>query len=472
MIADAAQIRHLTPRFADAVRLRARKRAKLWLHLFLFVLIGCQLALAFGLFDSYRIFIRVASFAISLVALVLIPGRALPHPSIKPAILILAIVTISILHPTTNNLMAGLAQIMMYVAILAPLFWVSRLRLDVNDFKRVVLVLWAFHSLSAGVGVLQVYYPGQFDSNLSSAYSTLDPGYVSSLQITLATGERVFRPMGLTDIPGGAATAGFYAVVFSMGFLLAFQRYWMKALCVVSIMLGMIVIYMSQIRVTLIMTAICMVGYCLMLAWRRRAANVGVLLVSLAVIVYASFMVAATVGGESVGQRLSSLVDDSPTNVYYKNRGIFVEQTITELLPQYPLGAGLGRWGMMSVYFADADPTNAGLYAEIQWTGWLLDGGVLLIMAYALALLVASLSVFKMIRQEKQLPNDLWLWTLLILAYNCGVFAVTFSFPIFMSQSGLEFWFLNAALFSAVRSVTHKPGEVRFRSETLSPRHR
>jgi hypothetical protein len=462
LVADAPQIFQQL-RVDDARDARGDKRARFWLHLFLLVLIGCQLSLAYGLFDRYRMFMRIAVFAISVIALVLVPGRALPHPSIKPALLVLVIVVLSLLHPGTHSPTSGVAQIIMYVSILAPLFWVTRLRVCVNDFKRVVLILWAFHTLSAGVGVLQIYFPGQFESNLSSVYSEMDPGYVESLQIKLANGEKIFRPMGLTDVPGGAATAGFYAVLFSMGFLLNFKRYWQKTACVMSLMLGMMVIYLSEIRVTLIMTAICMVGFCLMLAVRKRVAYVSSLLTALAVIVYASFLLAATVGGETITQRLSTLVEESPTTVYYKNRGIFVEQTIIDLLPQYPLGAGLGRWGMMSVYFSDSsDPDREPLYAEIQWTGWLLDGGVLLIFAYTFALAVAIHTVHKMVRHEGSLPDDLWLWVLLILAYNVGVFAVTFSYPIFMSQSGLEFWFLNAVLFAAVRSVTHGRDQRRF----------
>jgi hypothetical protein len=39
----------------------------------------------------------------------------------------------------------------------------------------------------------------------------------------------------------------------------------------------------------------------------------------------------------------------------------------------------------------------------------------------------------------------------MLVAYNIGALAWTFTYPLFMSQNGLEFWILNAALFVAAR---------------------
>ncbi len=44
---------------------------------------------------------------------------------------------------------------------------------------------------------------------------------------------------------------------------------------------------------------------------------------------------------------------------YQENRGGFVAQTFGELLDRYPLGAGLGRWGMMQIYFANPDKVES-----------------------------------------------------------------------------------------------------------------
>ena len=40
---------------------------------------------------------------------------------------------------------------------------------------------------------------------------------------------------------------------------------------------------------------------------------------------------------------------------YQENRGIFLTYTLQELLYEYPFGAGIGRWGMMSAYFGEPD---------------------------------------------------------------------------------------------------------------------
>jgi len=37
----------------------------------------------------------------------------------------------------------------------------------------------------------------------------------------------------------------------------------------------------------------------------------------------------------------------------------------------------------------------------------------------------------------------------LIFAYDIGAVAITFNYPLFMSQGGMEFWLLNAVLFAA-----------------------
>ena len=47
--------------------------------------------------------------------------------------------------------------------------------------------------------------------------------------------------------------------------------------------------------------------------------------------------------------------------------------------------------------------------------------------------------------------HDLPFWGAIVLAYSIGATALTFSYPIFLSQSGMEFWLLNATLFAAAR---------------------
>jgi hypothetical protein len=151
-----------------------------------------------------------------------------------------------------------------------------------------------------------------------------------------------------------------------------------------------------------------------------------------------------------VTSRLESLVEESPDTVYYQNRGRFLEETITQHVPEHPAGAGLGRWGMTRRYFADLnDPKSDAIWAEIQWTAWVLDGGVPLALAYAAAL---GAAVWATARVALRTP-DQWLagWAALITAYGLAVCATTFSYIPFIGQAGMEFWFLNAAVWTAGR---------------------
>jgi hypothetical protein len=163
-----------------------------------------------------------------------------------------------------------------------------------------------------------------------------------------------------------------------------------------------------------------------------------------------AFSAAVSVGGEDVSQRLTTLIENSPTDVYYTNRGLFLEHTLTELLPQYPLGAGLGRWGTLAGYFAGPRPDAQSIYVEIQWTGWLLDGGVILIALYTIMLLITVKNVWGVARQRPSSPQQTSLvsWAAVLIGYDIGTIALTFNFPVFVSSFGTDFWVLNTALLA------------------------
>jgi hypothetical protein len=82
-----------------------------------------------------------------------------------------------------------------------------------------------------------------------------------------------------------------------------------------------------------------------------------------------------------------------------------------------------------------------------MWTGWLLDGGIPLVAAYIAAMGIAFYWAGR-IALDRSRP-ELTMWGALVFAYNTGALAVTFNNPLFVSQAGLEFWLLNAALWGA-----------------------
>ena len=104
---------------------------------------------------------------------------------------------------------------------------------------------------------------------------------------------------------------------------------------------------------------------------------------------------------------------------------------------------------MINVYFADH--RKLALWVEIQWTAWLVEGGIPLIAAYTAALVLTIRTAWKIAFMRDR--GDLWVWGAVLFAYDWGILAFTFSYPVFEGQFGIEFWLLNAALYAASRAV-------------------
>jgi len=393
----------------------------------------------------------VAAFGASLLLLASVRGSGRTrHPSYVLGALTLGVVAVAVFHPDTTNLVAGTAQAALYASIMAPVFWVPRLQVDTRVLRQTVLILWAFHTLSAAIGVLQVYYPGSFQPPVSSIIASKGKGYVQSLMITTAHGVRVFRPMGLTDIPGGASISGLYAVLFGAGFFLTRRTPWWMAATAVSMVLGMTALYLSQVRAVLVMTGIALAVLVAILIRRRDVARLGALGAAGGLVFAGGYVAALALAGPTVAKRVASLTTARPGAVYYNERGHFLTDAFTRLLPEAPFGRGLGHWGMMASYFGGDDPNS--VWVELQWAGWIVDGGAPLALLYAVAILASLLMAWKIAsgRTPRAAP-DLPFWGAVVLAHGIGALALTFSYPIFLSQPGMEFWLLNACLFAAAR---------------------
>jgi hypothetical protein len=419
-----------------------------WFVAFLLI---CQVALLSPELSPARLLIRMAAFGTSLFLLATVRGSARArHPAYTLGALTLGVVAIAIFHPDTTNLVAGVAQAALYASVMAPLFWVPRMQLDTRALRQTVLILWTFHTLSAGLGVLQIYYPGSFQPPVSSIIASKGKGYLESLMITTANGTRVFRPMGLTDIPGGASISGLYAVLFGAGFFLTRRTPWMMAATATSMVLGMTALYLSQVRAVLVMTGIALAVLVAILVRRRDIARLGTLGVVATLVFVGGYVAAMSLAGPTVARRMASLTAARPGTVYYNERGHFLADAFTRLLPEAPFGRGLGHWGMMSSYFGRGD-TNS-VWVEIQWAGWIVDGGAPLALLYCVTLLASLWMAWKIAsaRTPSSAP-DLPFWGAVVLAHGVGALALTFSYPIFLSQPGMEFWLLNASLFAAAR---------------------
>jgi hypothetical protein len=209
---------------------------------------------------------------------------------------------------------------------------------------------------------------------------------------------------------------------------------------------GMTALYLSQVRAVLVMTGIAVSAVVLILAWRRDLARLGTLAVAAAVVAVTAYGAAMSLAGPSVARRVATLTAERPGAVYYRERGHFLADAFEKTLPQAPLGSGLGRWGMVASYFGrDTGPGGGdnGVWVEMLWTAWTVARG----------------------RAPAGAP-ELPFWGAVVLAQGVGAFSLTFSYPIFLSQPGMEFWLLNAALFAVTREATR---QARLRAAAPAP---
>lgn len=428
-----------------------------WPVRFVFAMLACQIGLLFLGDTPLRLPLRIAVYGASLFLLLLaFPPRGRLHPAYRWAVGVAIILCISLLHPGRSSILSAVSQVALYIAILAPIVWVASPRAKAGSFealKAVILLLWAFSAASAGLGVLQVYYPGHFDGALSENVANNANFQLGAARVVLADGTVTQRPMGLTDSPGGAAQGGLNAIVLGAGILLAFRHKWLRAAAVGGMLLGVFSIMLSQVRVSFVMALLCIAAMVAVLAirgrWRRLESLGGIV----SVVLVGGLAWAFAAGGDQTIERFGRLVEEDPGSVYYDNRGHFIVRAFNDLLPEYPFGAGLGRWGMMNKHFGTQ---GSSLWSELIWTSWLFDGGVPLIIAYAGAFGAATLTSWRLTRRS----GPMGYMAVTVFAYNLSAWAATLVFPIFSVQLGLEVWLLNACLWAAAASGGPQSGHL------------
>ncbi len=119
--------------------------------------------------------------------------------------------------------------------------------------------------------------------------------------------------------------------------------------------------------------------------------------------------------------------------------------TLSELLFEYPLGAGLGRWGMMHVYFGDSSMWEAPpIHVEIQPTGWLLDGGIPLLLAMCGAIIVGVRASY---RAAVHATGSMQESATAILCLQIVLLTMCLTGPAFNTQLGIQYWAFTAALW-------------------------
>ena len=395
--------------------------------------------------QNFRLGIRFAAFAISLGAFAwwqLQSQRVAPHRATNLVVAVLALLGIMLFHPTTTSLQGGLAHTMVYLAVLAPMFWAPHVVRSPEHLARLLGLLLLCSGVNSLVGVLQVYDPDTWMPRELSRVVTEGATGLGPVTYAGPGGRLIVRPPGLFDTPGAVAGPGMFAALLGVVFGLSAIPLWQRVGSFALAAAGFAAIYLSQVRVTLVIVVAMFAAYAFVLFLQRRMAKAITLGVFAGGIIALSFAVALTLGGDSILDRVMTLFADDPMAVYYKARGNQLDYTLNEMLFEFPLGAGLARWGMAAGYFAGQGLPR--IWAEIQITGWMIDGGILMVALYGGALIVNALHELRVARRL-ELPRVAACGAV-VFAANLGVAIMIITFTPFVTQIGIQYWFLAGAL--------------------------
>jgi hypothetical protein len=403
--------------------------------------------------QAFRLPIRTAAFAISLGAFAwwLMESTVTVRQSKAQSWVaaVMALLALMLFHPLTPSLAGGLAQIAVYFAVMAPLFWAPVFIRTPEHLARLLWILLICSGCNAIVGVLQVYdtrfLPAEFSRVISGNEVAM-----GSVTFIGAHGERLMRPPGLFDTPGAVAGPAMSAALLGLIFAVSSIAKWKRLLAFTFAIAGLAAIYLSQVRISLVMTVM-MMGIYTFTVFRQgrlgRASQFGILA---GAIVFGGFIIALALGGPVIRERVMTLLGGDPIAVYQGARGAQLSITFREMLFDHPLGAGVGRWGMAAAYFGNFTKLSSALWAEIQFTGWMIDGGVLMIALYCGALVVTGMTQWR-VAMMKQSPR-LNACAAAVLSANLGTAVLIFSFTPFVTQIGIQYWFLAGALHGVALS--------------------
>ena len=403
--------------------------------------------------QGIRFYVRVASFAISLALLAWwMSGNARQskgHPAQTWLVVSIIYTAAMVFHPFTSSTLAGLAQIVLYASVIAPVFWAPAVVRGPDHLARLMTLLLVCNGVNAGVGVMQVYDPGRWMPQEMSRLVTQSEFGLGAVTYMGPNG-RIVRPPGLFDNPGAVAGPGMYAALLGLVFATSAAPLWQRAAALLASFAGVAAIYLSQVRVSLVVLAIMLVTYVSLLFFQQRRQRALIFGAVAGTIVVATFSFAIVLGGQSIAERTLTLFAQDPVSLYSASRGGQLVYTFNELVDSYPLGAGLGRWGMISGYFGAG--RERPLWAEIQVAGWAIDGGIPLVLVSISALVVTLLAGRRVALSDPDAKVRACAGV--ILAANLGTAALIFSFTPFVTQIGLQFWFLAGA----VHAIATRPG--------------
>lgn len=361
----------------------------------------------------------------------------------------------NLVHPLTEPTV-GIATALFHLAVAAPVFWAGALVRDVEHLEKLLLIVFGAAILHVIMGMLQTVNPMLFMPPEIAA----NPNVLVQQTYYGPFGQLIVRPLGLTDIPGGASMSGALAGVLGIAFLLRpGERGWLRVGGLFFAVAGLFVLYLTQVRAFAVSTVFALIVFVAIAFMHGRGRLILAMMFGLGILAFLA-------GLEGFGYdptnpyapagRFQELLDEGLVDAYMQNRGIFLEQTFNEYLFKYPLGAGLGRWGMMREYFGSGSPFSA-IWVEIQPTGWLLDGGIPMWIFYGGGILAAMFFTARVALKRE--AGDIAYFAAIVLAIQCVITGSMLAGPVFNTVYGILFWLLTAILYAAYESIESKPGE-------------
>jgi len=394
-----------------------------------------------------RSMMRISCYLIGALAWAVVAnrGKASPASTTFPARSWLTFSSIwllvSMAHPNIYSLPAAAGQVAMYLSILSPAYWAGEELKAPRRLGRLMALLFLCNALSATVGLAQVF-SDRFNPPVIPMETMAFQGEGNKIEVD---GRKIFRPCGLSDSPGAAAPAGATAALIGLCFALRPIGAFKRLACAGLAFIGFAVIYYTQVRAIMVVLVICLAAMTVLLFLRGRVGSALTLAGGGGLMLFGSlFWVARRMG--SVMDRFGSLVTSDQGALYYSSRGGFVWEALTQTIWEYPLGRGLGWWGMINMLFFIPGRISM-IWVEVMIPAWVVDGGFPLLIGYVGAVMVAVFNTMRVALKSKD--RDLAFWASVVLAQDISTVALCFSYVAFLSPIGLQFWLLNAAVHAA-----------------------
>lgn len=379
----------------------------------------------------------------------------------------LVLYVVNVFHPLTAP-MLGLATVAYHLAIIGPVFWAGDGLRNVAHFQKLLWLILGASMLNVVVGILQAAFP----------YIFMPPSLNGVVEVIAQQtylgpfGQVIVRPPGLSDLPGGASSAGAVAAVLGLGYAVrtgASNVHRIVGLgCLMS---GMFILYLTQVRAFAIMTIFGLLIFAAVAFVQGRGRHMfiwGVGALVLVALIGLSGPTYDPANPYAPAGRFQQILDQGLFKAFMANRGFFLVQTFNELMFRFPLGAGLGRWGMTREYFGQGSPFSQ-IWVEIQPTGWLLDGGILMWIFYGGALIASMGYAFRLAMRPG--GGELAFVAAMTLGLQVVIVGSGLAGPVFNTVFGSLFWFLTGGLFAVAESVKRAELPGRSRTTWLKPAH-